>query len=176
MPTSKVIFYNTLHSSVDRQFKTFKIKYFGAFGLKMLSKWREKWDESTGIRPNSKKRKPTIPKLSRIKRTAFFIIWAICQQIIQFRLAFKDKGHKSLEYCCQLFSNTFDIRRYNFSFVSTISYAEWNGDIFILIAPNYCAIYRHYKYKVGQTASDLSTNTYCERFVNNTISLDFQRP
>jgi hypothetical protein len=26
-------------------------------------------------------------------------------------LAFKDKGHKSLEYSCQLFSNTFDIRR-----------------------------------------------------------------
>jgi hypothetical protein len=70
--------------------KTFKIKYFVAFGLKILSKWREKWDESTGIRP--KKRKPMIPKLSRIKRTAFFIIWAICQQIIQFRLAFKDKA------------------------------------------------------------------------------------
>ena len=51
------------------------------FGLKILSKWR-KWDESTGIRP--KKRKPMIPKLSTI----------------QFRLAFKDKGHKSLEYCC----------------------------------------------------------------------------
>jgi hypothetical protein len=133
MPTSKVTFYSTLHSSVGRQFKTFKIKYLGAFGLKILSKWREKWDES-GIRP--KKRKPMIPKLSRIKRTAFFIIWAItvnCQQIIQFRLAFKDKGHKSLEYCCQLFSNTVDIRRYNFSFVSTISYAESNGGIFILI-------------------------------------------
>ena len=38
MPTSKVIFYSTLHSSVGRQFKTFKIKYFGAFGLKMLTK------------------------------------------------------------------------------------------------------------------------------------------
>ena len=38
MPTSKVIFYSTLHSSVGRQFKTFKIKYFGAFGLKILSK------------------------------------------------------------------------------------------------------------------------------------------
>jgi hypothetical protein len=37
MPTSKVIFYSTLHSSVGRQFKTFKIKYFGAFGLKILS-------------------------------------------------------------------------------------------------------------------------------------------
>ena len=35
-----------------------------------------------------------MPKLSRIKRTAFFIIWAVCQQIIQFRLAFKGKGHK----------------------------------------------------------------------------------
>jgi hypothetical protein len=67
-------------SSVGRQFKTFKIKYLGDFGLKILSKWREKWDESTGIRP--KKRKPMMPKLSRIKRIAFFIIWAICQQII----------------------------------------------------------------------------------------------
>jgi hypothetical protein len=38
MPTSKVIFYSTLHSSVGRQFKTFKIKYLGAFGLKILSK------------------------------------------------------------------------------------------------------------------------------------------
>jgi hypothetical protein len=94
-----------------------------------------------------------IPKLSRIKRTSFFIIWAICQQIIQFRLAFKDKGHKSLEYCCQLFSNTFDIRRYNFSSVSTISYAESNGGIFILIAP----LIRQYKYKDKRTASDLST-------------------
>ena len=108
--------------------KTFKIKYLGTFGLKILSKWREKWDESTGIRP--KKRKPMMPKLSRIKRIAFFIIWAICQQIIQFRLAFKYKGHKSLEYCCQLFSNTVDIRKYNFSFASTISYAESNGGIF----------------------------------------------
>jgi hypothetical protein len=121
--------YCMLHiSSVGRQFKTFKIKYLGAFGLKILSKWREKWDESTGIRP--KKRKPMMPKLSRIKRIAFFIIWAICQQIIQFRLAFKYKGHKSLEYCCQLFSNTVDIRKYNFSFASTISYAESNGGIF----------------------------------------------
>jgi hypothetical protein len=39
MPTSKVIFYSMLHiSSVGRQFKTFKIKYLGAFGLKTLSK------------------------------------------------------------------------------------------------------------------------------------------
>jgi hypothetical protein len=72
-------------------------------------------------------------------------------------LAFEDKGHKSLEYCCQLFSNTFDIRRYNFSSVSTISYAESNGGIFILIAP----LIRQYKYKYKvkdkRTASDLST-------------------
>jgi hypothetical protein len=61
-----------------------------------------------------------VPKLSRMKRPAFSIICASCQQIIRtirFRLAFKDKGHKSLEYSCQLFSNTFDIRRYNFLFV-----------------------------------------------------------
>jgi hypothetical protein len=38
MPTSKVIFYSTLHSSVGRQFKTSKLEYFGAFGLKILSK------------------------------------------------------------------------------------------------------------------------------------------
>jgi hypothetical protein len=107
---------------------------------------------TTGIRP--KKRKPTIPKLSRIKHTAFFIIWSICQQIIQFRLAFKDKGHKSLEYCCQLFSNIFDIRRYNFSSVSTISYAESNGGIFILIAP-LVRQYKYYKVKDKRTESDL---------------------
>ena len=69
-------------------------------------------------------------------------------------MAFKDKGYKSLEYCCQLFSNTFDIRRYNFSSVSTISYAESNGGIFLLIAP---LIFGQYKYKDKRTASDLST-------------------
>jgi hypothetical protein len=60
------------YARIKLRFKTFKIKYFGAFGLKILSKWRKKWDESTGIRP--KKRKPMIPKLWRIKRIAFFII------------------------------------------------------------------------------------------------------
>jgi hypothetical protein len=43
---------------------------------------------------------------------------------IQFRLIFK--GHKSLEYCCLVIHLTS---------VSTISYAESNGGIFILIAP-----------------------------------------
>jgi hypothetical protein len=112
---------------IKLRFKTFKIKYFGAFGLKILSKWREKWDKSTGIRP--KKRKPTIPKLSRIKRTAFFIIsWKILSEsfAIQFRLDFKDKGHKSLEYCYLVIHLTP---------VSTISCAESNVGIFILIAP-----------------------------------------
>jgi hypothetical protein len=36
------------------------------------------------------------------------------------------KGHKSLEYCCLVIHLTS---------VSTISYAESNGGIFILIAP-----------------------------------------
>ena len=43
---------------------------------------------------------------------------------IQFRLIFK--GHKSLEYWCLVIHLTS---------VSTISYAESNGGIFILIAP-----------------------------------------
>ena len=43
---------------------------------------------------------------------------------IQFRLIFK--GHKSLEHCCLVIHLTS---------VSTISYAESNGGIFILIAP-----------------------------------------
>ena len=54
----------------------------------------------------------------------------------------------------------------------TISYAESNGGIFILIAPlgntNTGANIR--------TASYLSTITNCERLINNTISLDFQGP
>ena len=45
-------------------------------------------------------------------------------QFDQFRLIFK--GHKSLEYCCSVIHLTS---------VSTISYAESNGGIFILIAP-----------------------------------------
>jgi hypothetical protein len=43
---------------------------------------------------------------------------------IQFRLIFK--GHKSLEYWCLII---------HLKSVSTISYAESNGGIFILIAP-----------------------------------------
>ena len=66
---------------------------------------------------------------------------------IQFRLAFKDKGHKSLEHCCLVIH-------------LTISNAESNGGIFILIGP-----LGIYKYTMKRTASDLSTNT---------ISLDFQ--
>jgi hypothetical protein len=45
---------------------------------------------------------------------------------IQFSLAFKDKRHKPLEYCWLVIHLTS---------VSTISYAESNGGIFILIAP-----------------------------------------
>jgi hypothetical protein len=88
------------YARIKLRFKTFKGKYLWAFGLKILSRWREKWDESTGIWP--KKRKPTIPKLSTIKRTAFLISLIILSDLstIQFRLAFKDKGRKSLEYCC----------------------------------------------------------------------------
>ena len=46
---------------------------------------------------------------------------------IQFRLSFKDKGHKSLEYYCLVIHLT--------SVISTISYPQSNGDIFIVIAP-----------------------------------------
>jgi hypothetical protein len=46
---------------------------------------------------------------------------------IQFRLSFKDKGyHKSLDYCLVIHLT---------SVISTISYPESNGDIFIVIAP-----------------------------------------
>jgi hypothetical protein len=64
---------------------------------------------------------------------------------IQFPLDFKDKGHKSLEYCCLVIHLTS---------VSTISYAESNGGIFILIAPLGITTYKH---KDKRTASDLST-------------------
>ena len=46
---------------------------------------------------------------------------------LQFRLAFKDKGHKSLEHWCLVIHLTFVI--------STISNAESNAGIFILIGP-----------------------------------------
>jgi hypothetical protein len=76
--------------------------------------------------------------------------------------SFKDKGHKSLEYCCLVIHLTS---------ISTISYAESNGGIFILIAP------------LGNTSTTVQgqtycewfvNNTYCERFVNNTIRLIFK--
>jgi hypothetical protein len=60
----------------------------------------------------------------------FFIISLIILSDLsttQFRLIFKDKGHKSLEYCCLVIHLT--------SVISTISNAESNGGIFILIAP-----------------------------------------
>jgi hypothetical protein len=76
---------------------------------------------------------------------------------IQFRLSFKDKGHKSLEYYCLVIHLT--------SVISTISYPESNSDIFIVIAP------------LGITNTRTNVvrvicqqyNTYCERFINNTI-------
>jgi hypothetical protein len=88
----------------------------------------------------AEKGKPTIPKLSRIKRTAFFIISLIILSDLsrkQFRLDFKDKGHKSLEYCCLVIHLTS---------VSTISYAESNGGIFILIAPLGITTYKYKDY------------------------------
>ena len=67
----------------------------------------------------------------------------ICQQYrtasdlsIQFRLIFK--GHKSKDYWCLVI---------HLASVSTISYAESNGVIFILIAP----LIREYKYKDKRT-------------------------
>ena len=67
--------------------------------------------------------KSTIPKLPRIERTAFLISLIILSDLsMQFHLSFK--GHKSLEYCCLVIHLTS---------VSIISYAEWNGGIFVLI-------------------------------------------
>jgi hypothetical protein len=77
---------------------------------------------------------------------------------IQFRLAFKDKGHKSLEYYCLVIHLT--------SVISTISYPESNGDIFIVIAPRGIL----YKYKDKRSASDLSTiRTASDLSTNYTI-------
>jgi hypothetical protein len=108
MPTSKVIFYSTLHSSVGRQFKTFKTKIFWGFWAQNIIKMKREVRRIHWY--TAEKEKTNDTKVIKDQTTAFFIILAICQQIIQFRLAFKVKGHKSLEYCCQLFSNTFDIR------------------------------------------------------------------
>jgi hypothetical protein len=58
---------------------------------------------------------------------------------IQFRLIFK--GHKALEHLTS---------------VSTISYAESNGGIFIRIAP-LIGLIRQYKCKDERTVNDLST-------------------
>ena len=83
----------------------------------------------------------------------------ICQEIIQFPLAFKDKGHKSLEYCCQclvihLTSVGTISRNPVLINISTNSLnAESNGGIFILIVP--LGIYTNTR--SGQTASNLST-------------------
>jgi hypothetical protein len=65
---------------------------------------------------------------------------------IQFRLIFK--GHKSLEYCCLVIHLTS---------VSTISYAESNGGIFILIAPFHLLRAICLSHSPIRTASDLST-------------------
>jgi hypothetical protein len=79
----------------------------------------------------------------------FFIISLIILSDLsttQFRSIFKDKGHKSLEYCCLVIHLT--------SVISTISNAESNGSIFIPIAP--LGITKHYV-------------TYCEWFVNKYV-------
>jgi hypothetical protein len=112
---------------------------------------------TTGIRP--KKRKPTIPKfISRIKRTAFFIIsWIILRDLstIQFRLAFKDKGHnfhKSLEYCCLVIHLT-SVSKY---------FLRWIEGWYFY---PYCAITHSALQIQGQTIDILYTQTYCEWFV-----------
>jgi hypothetical protein len=167
--TSKVIFYSTLHS-VGRQFKTFKIKYLGAFGLKILSKWREKWDESTGVRP----KKTNDTKVIKDQTYCIFYNLSDLSTNNTISLGFQSKvrGHKSLEYCCQLFSNTFDIRRYNFSSVSTISYAESNGGIFTLIAP-LIRQYKYYKVKDKRTASDLMSTIQFRLIFKGHKSLEY---
>ena len=58
--------------------------------------------------------------------------------------------------------------------ISTISYAESNDGIFILIAP--LGITNTKTNVLRVICLSVSKYTYCERFVNNTISLDFQRP
>jgi hypothetical protein len=79
---------------------------------------------------------------------------------IQFRLAFKDKGHnfhKSLEYCCLVIHLTSVSK----NFLRWIE--RW------CFYP-YCAI-RHYKYKDKRTASDLSVcqQIYILRAILSTI-------
>ena len=73
-----------------------------------------------------------IPKYQGSNVLHFFIIYSLINNIerlatLQFRLAFKDKGHKSLEHWCLVIHLTFVI--------STISNAESNAGIFILIGP-----------------------------------------
>ena len=81
-------------------------------GLKYTVKTKRKMLRTIGIRP--KKRKPTIRKLSRIKRTEVLISLIT----IQFRLSFE--GHKSLEHP-------------SLESTSTISYADSNGGILVLV-------------------------------------------
>jgi hypothetical protein len=85
-------------------------------------------------------------------RHLFIISLIILSDLSTIQLAFKDKGHKSLEYCCLVIHLT--------SIISTISNAESNGGIFILIAP--LGITKHYE----TYCEWFVNNTYCERFVN----------
>jgi hypothetical protein len=96
-------------------------------------------------------------------RTAFFIIsWIILRDLstIQFRLAFKDKGHnfhKSLEYCCLVIHLTSVSK----------NFLRWIERWYFY---PYCAI-RHYKYKDKRTACDLSVcqQIYVLRAILSTI-------
>jgi hypothetical protein len=85
----------------------------------------------------AEKEKTNDTKVIKDQTYCIFIIWAICQQIIQFRLTFKDKGHKSLEYCCQLFSNTFDIRIGTISHSYKYNFLRWIERWYFY---SYCAI------------------------------------
>jgi hypothetical protein len=72
MPTSKVIFYSTLHSSVGRQFKTFKTKIFWGFWAQNIIKMKREvrrihWYTTV-------KEKTNDTKVIKDQTTAFFII------------------------------------------------------------------------------------------------------
>ena len=72
MPTSKVIFYSTLHSSVGRQFKTFKTKIFWGFWAQNIIKVKREvrrihWYTAV-------KEKTNDTKVIKDQTTAFFII------------------------------------------------------------------------------------------------------
>jgi hypothetical protein len=123
----------------------------------------------------AKRRKPTIPKLSRIKRTAFLISLIILSDLwtIQFRLSFK--GHKCLEYCCLVIHLT--------SVVSIISYAESIG-IFVLIGRIKPEIRRSKKSIVRlirkktflEKRNSENVKDYFERLVFQRPQKAFQRP